>query len=61
MFKLNLRNAKQGDPVVQLEVGKAYLNGLGVAADEGQARHWLKQATQQGVNAAKTHLESIGT
>ena len=59
MFKLNLRNAENGDPVAQLEVGRAYLGGNGVEADEDQARTWLQQAAQQGVNAAKTQLESL--
>ena len=31
MFKLNLRNAENGDPVAQLEVGKAYLEGRGAS------------------------------
>mmetsp|Transcript_5399 Transcript_5399/g.14226 ORF Transcript_5399/g.14226 Transcript_5399/m.14226 type:complete len:392 (-) Transcript_5399:103-1278(-) len=59
MFKLNLRNAEKGDPVAQLEVGKAYVDGLGVEADVQQGRMWLEQAKQQGVNAAVTRLEAL--
>mmetsp|Transcript_8400 Transcript_8400/g.14134 ORF Transcript_8400/g.14134 Transcript_8400/m.14134 type:complete len:388 (+) Transcript_8400:155-1318(+) len=58
MFKLNLRNAEGGDPVAQLEVGRAYLRGNGIEADNEQAREWLQKAAQQGVNAAKEHLQA---
>ena len=59
MFKLNLRNAEKGDPVAQLEVGKAYVDGRGVEADVAQGKHWLEQAAQQGVNAAVQRLQAI--
>jgi len=59
MFKLNLRNAETGDPVAQLEVGKALLDGVGCAADVNQGRHWLEQASLQGVNAATARLETM--
>ena len=59
MFRLNLRNAENGDPVAQLEVGKAYQEGKGVEADAAQARSWLQQAAQQGVNAAVARLEAL--
>jgi len=59
MFKVNLRSADHGDPVAQLEVGKAYLNGVGVEHDAVQARHWLEQALRQGVQAAKAHLDQL--
>eukprot|EP00967_Tisochrysis_lutea_P030955 scaffold36414_cov27-Tisochrysis_lutea.AAC.2 len=59
MFKVNMRSADNGDPVAQLEVGKAYLNGLGVERDPVQARHWLEQAFQQGVQVAKAHLDQV--
>ena len=59
MFKLNLRNAEKGDPVAQLEVGKAYLEGVGVEADVQQGKTWLEQAAQQGVNAAASRLEAL--
>ncbi|EOD04815.1 hypothetical protein EMIHUDRAFT_453755 [Emiliania huxleyi CCMP1516] len=61
MFRLNLRSAEAGDPVAQLEVGKAYLHGAGAAADPEQARRWLEQAALQGVHAAKAHLEQISS
>ena len=59
MFKLNSRNAENGDPVAQLELGKAYLDGAGCAADAEQGRHWLQQAALHGVNAAKERLEAL--
>ena len=59
MFKLNLRNAETGDPVAQLEVGKALLDGVGCEADVSQGRHWLEQASLQGVNAATARLEAL--
>ena len=59
MFRLNLRNAEKGDPVAQLEVGKAYADGVGVETDAAQGRHWLEQAAQQGVNAATQRLQGL--
>jgi TPR repeat protein len=59
MFKINFRSADNGDPVAQLEVGKAYLSGVGVEQDAAQARNWLEQALRQGVQAAKAHLEQL--
>jgi hypothetical protein len=59
LFKINLRSADNGDPIAQLEVGKAYLGGVGVEKDAAQARHWLEQALRQGVQAAKAHLEQL--
>ena len=59
MFKLNLRNAENGDPVAQLEVGKAYLDGKGVEVDEAKGRAYLQQAAQQGVKQATSRLEAL--
>ena len=59
MFKLNMRNAENGDPVAQLELGKAYVDGLGVDADVEKGRYWLEQAAQQGVHAATARLEAL--
>ena len=59
MFKLNLRNAEKGDPVAQLEVGKAYLDGKGVVADPAEGRRWLEEAKQQGVQQAVSRLEAL--
>lgn len=59
MFKLNLKQAELGDPVAQLEVGKAFLLGSGVQTDPAQARSWLEQAKQQGVMAAQAHLDAL--
>ena len=59
MFKLNLRNAEGGDPVAQLEVGKAYAEGKGVDVDGGRAKEWFEKAAQQGVKAAMSRLEAL--
>ena len=59
MFKLNLRNAENGDPVAQLEVGKAYCDGCGVDLDLEAGKEWLRQAAQQGVNAAQSKLDAL--
>jgi ribosome maturation protein SDO1 len=59
MYKLNLRNAEKGDPVAQLEVGKALLDGRGVDVDVAKGREWLEQAAQQGVKAATSRLEAL--
>ena len=59
MFRLNLRNAEGGDPVAQLEVGKAYLDGVGCDVDVEKGRSWLQQAAQQGVNSAVSRLEAL--
>jgi len=59
MFNLNLKQAENGDPVAQLEVGKAFLLGNGVEADPQQARNWLEQAKHQGVQQAQAHLDAL--
>lgn len=59
MFKLNLRSAENGDPVAQLEVGKAYASGAGVECDVSLARKWLEEARGQGVTSAASHLEAL--
>ena len=59
LFRVNLRSAEQGDPVAQLEVGKAYAGGVGVEPDADAARRWLKEAQLQGVNAAAAALEKL--
>ena len=56
---MNARNAENGDPVACLELGKAYLDGVGCAVDTEQGRHWLKQAALHGVNAATERLEAL--
>lgn len=59
IFSRNLKNAENGDPVAQLEVGKAYLDGVGVARDEGEGRRWLDQAALQGVDQATKRLQAV--
>jgi TPR repeat protein len=55
----NLKSAENGDPVAQLEVGKACLEGKGVERDEAAGRKWLEQAALQGVQAATKRLQEI--
>ena len=59
MFSRHLKNAENGDPVAQLEVGKAYIEGKGVGVDASEGKRWLEQAAQQGVNAAISRLEAL--
>ena len=56
---MNMRNAERGDPVAQLEVGKAFLDGAGVERDEAAGRDWLGQAAQQGVELARNRLAAL--
>ena len=53
------KSAEKGDPVAQLEVGKALVDGIGVAADAAQGKAWLEQAAQQGVHAATARLKAL--
>ena len=59
MFARHLKSAENGDPVAQLEVGKAYIEGKGVGVDASEGKRWLEQAAQQGVNAAISRLEAL--
>ncbi len=48
--------AARGDPWAQLNLGAAYDNGLGVAADAAQALHWYRRAAEQGLAQAQFNL-----
>lgn len=49
-------NAQHGDPWAQLNLGAAYDNGMGVAADPSQAAVWYRRAAEQGVAQAQFNL-----
>ena len=38
----------QGDAKAEYNLGKAYLDGVGVKVNRRNARHWLKKAAAQG-------------
>lgn len=48
--------AEQGSATAQYELGVAYANGDGVAADYGQAAHWFAEAAHNGNADARRQL-----
>ncbi len=52
--------AKQGSASAQLEMGKRYLTGRGVAKNEALARIWFKSSADQGNHEAAAALEKLG-
>ncbi|HEY0634322.1 MAG TPA: tetratricopeptide repeat protein [Gammaproteobacteria bacterium] len=48
--------AERGDPWAQLNLGAAYDNGIGVAAEPAQAVHWYRRAAEQGLAQAQFNL-----
>lgn len=50
------QSADQGDSIAQYELGVAYANGDGTAADYGQAAHWFAEAARRGNGAARQQL-----
>ena len=51
-----LIKAEQGDAITQFNLGQMYLNGEGVAKDDGQAIVWLQKATELGNKLAQQTL-----
>ena len=51
--------ADQGDAKAFLSLGWMYLNGRGVAIDEGIAVRWLKKAAERGVPQAINLLQTL--
>jgi hypothetical protein len=49
-------NAEQGDKEAQYQLGKAYINGDGVAKDPKEAVKWLQHAADQGHAEAQFNL-----
>jgi TPR repeat protein len=45
--------AKSGEAAAQLELGRAYREGKGVAADAGQAYRWIRKAAEQDLPDAQ--------
>ena len=50
------QQAAQGDAAAQYELGVAYANGDGVAADYGQAARWFAEAAHNGNPQARRQL-----
>ena len=51
--------AQYGLPEAQARLGLCYLRGLGVPANQAEARHWLEQAADAGDVTAQTELASL--
>lgn len=49
-------DALRGDPWAQLNLGAAYDNGIGIAADPAQAILWYRRAAGQGLAQAQFNL-----
>lgn len=52
--------AKLGDPASQLQLGRLYLHGVGVAKDKDQAAAWVRRAAAQGEPQASKVLAEMG-
>jgi hypothetical protein len=51
--------AQYGLPEAQARLGLCYLRGLGVPANQAEARHWLERAAAAGDVTAQTELASL--
>ncbi|MGA3003677.1 MAG: tetratricopeptide repeat protein [Acetobacteraceae bacterium] len=51
--------AQYGLPEAQARLGLCYLRGLGVPANQAEARHWLERAADAGEVTAQTELASL--
>ncbi|HEX3989705.1 MAG TPA: tetratricopeptide repeat protein, partial [Acetobacteraceae bacterium] len=51
--------AQYGLPEAQARLGMCYLRGLGVPANQAEARHWLDRAADGGDVTAQTELASL--
>ncbi|WP_422126880.1 tetratricopeptide repeat protein [Thioalkalivibrio sulfidiphilus] len=56
VFNFQQRLAQQGNAEAQFRLGDMYEQGLGVAQDEAQARHWYEKASEQGHPEANARL-----
>ncbi|ACL72508.1 tetratricopeptide repeat protein [Thioalkalivibrio sulfidiphilus] len=59
VFNFQQRLAQQGNPEAQFRLGDMYEQGLGVAQDEAQARHWFEKASEQGHPEANVRLMKL--
>ena len=50
--KLLIPYAREGSVDAQIMLGRMYLNGMGVAADAGEAAGWMRKAAEQGSTVA---------
>ena len=50
------RQAEQGDPEAQYNLGDMYINGEGVPEDQAEAAHWFRLAAEQGHAEAQFDL-----
>ena len=51
--------AEQGNAFAQFQLGKMYLDGMGVAQNEAEAFKWLQKAARQGEKNATLLLNKI--
>jgi uncharacterized protein len=51
--------AQYGLPEAQARLGLCYLRGIGVPANQAEARHWLERAADAGDVTAQTELASL--
>ena len=54
-----LKQASNGSPTFQLELGKRYMRGDGVETNLALARHWLESACTNHVAGASNLLEQL--
>lgn len=54
-----LKQASNGSPTFQLELGKRYMSGDGVETNLALARHWLQSACTNHESAASNLLERL--
>jgi TPR repeat protein len=52
--------ARRGDASAQYNLGKAYLEGVGVPRSRRQAKNWLLKASTQGHRMASEALAELG-
>ena len=53
------RAATRGDADAQYGLGRAFMDGNGVAQDDGEAVRWLRRAAEQGHGAAADDLAAL--
>jgi hypothetical protein len=51
-----IQRAGEGDPAAQVELGRAYEDGTGVAQDDAKAVEWFPKAAEQGNSQAQNSL-----
>ncbi|MDD5411925.1 MAG: SEL1-like repeat protein [Methylobacter sp.] len=55
------REAQEGDPDAQYNLGYMYENGLGVPKNEAKALELYQRAADQGHSAAQNNLDAMST